>query len=163
LRKTQQKNCNYSAAGLSLSLSLSLCVCVCANRDMPWTYGSRPPLHVAVGKNPDGSYGIGIANPTGIPVKRNLNGKETQIFPNASTVVLELVLGELQAGGGGAHEGAAELRFVARRSTGDESFSVPEADVVLAGGVLRVRIGPNQVLTLRSTAEPAGSNLPSAS
>jgi hypothetical protein len=103
--------------------------------DMAWTYGKKPPIHVAVGKNPDGSYAVGIANPTGIPTRPVLNGKATQIFPNASMVVLELVLEELLPASGAEEEGA-ELRFVARRSTGDESYSVPEADVALAGGVL---------------------------
>ena len=36
--------------------------------DMPWTYGLRNSLNVAVGRNADGSWAVGIANPTGIPV-----------------------------------------------------------------------------------------------
>ena len=117
-------------------------------QDMPWTYGAKPPIFVAVGKNPDGSYAVGIANPTGIPVRPVLNGKATQVFPNASTVVLELVIEELLPTSGAEEE--AELHFVSQRSTGDESYSVPEAPVPLTVGVLRVEIGPNQVLTLRS-------------
>ena len=70
-------------------------------------YGDKNYLNVAVGKNPDGSWAIGIANPTGIPKVSSLNGHPTHTFANATTIALELViddvvgLGAPRSGGGG--------------------------------------------------------------
>jgi hypothetical protein len=108
--------------------------------DMVWTYGNKSSLNVAAGMNPDGSWAIGIANPTGIPSVENLNGVDTLIFPPATALALEVVFGEDVTG----------LAFAAHRSTGETSFNVAQQDVVVESGRLLVHVGPNELLTLRS-------------
>lgn len=50
---------------------------------MTWTYGAKNSLNVAVGLNPDNTWGVAVANPTGIPTVQSLNGVPTQLFSNA--------------------------------------------------------------------------------
>ena len=48
------------------------------------TNNDTPALEqVGVGRNPDSSWAVAIANPTGIPTVESLNGVRTQLFPNA--------------------------------------------------------------------------------
>lgn len=117
--------------------------------DMVWTYGVKNVLNVAVGQNPGGSWAVGIANPTGIPTVEDLNGVETQLFPNATVVSVELRLDDL--GGGGGAVSLSDLTFTAFRSTGAATFSVAEPAVAMHGGIIVVQVGPNELLTLRST------------
>lgn len=83
-----------------------------------------------------------------MPLHRN--GKPTQIFPNATELKVELVLADFAEG---SERLAKGLRFTAHRSTGTTAYGVQEEGVVMdGGGTLSVTIGPNQLLTLRSTA-----------
>lgn len=127
--------------------------------DMVWTAGVKAPLNVAVGKNPDGSWAVGVANPTGIPVHHKAGTAGGADFPNATELTVELVLEELtimRGGEAGLGGRAGPISFVAHRSTGDESYIVKEADaVVMRDGKLQVKVGPNELLTLRSAPDTA--------
>ena len=105
---------------------------------------------------------IGVqANPTGTPTIEHLNGVPTQLFPDAVTLEIELVLTEetkevelmltkgSEEGGERARSANSTLTFVPHRSTGNEAYSVEEALVVMKGGRLSVTLGPNELLTLR--------------
>ena len=126
--------------------------------------GRALPDPCTLGRNPDGSWAIGLANPTGTPTVEDLNGVPTQLFDNATTLVVELVLPELApmpaaTAGGGRSAGRGVLVFVPRRSTGAESYGVEEPPVVMSGGRLSVTLGPNQLLTLRSQAPNSNHTL----
>jgi hypothetical protein len=130
--------------------------------DMVWTAGVKAPLNVAVGKNPDGSWAVGVANPTGTPVHHKAGTFGGADFPNATELTVELVLEELtimRGGEAGLGRGAGPsgpISFVAHRSTGDESYIVKEADaVVMRDGKVTVKVGPNELLTLRSAPDTA--------
>eukprot|EP01048_Picozoa_sp_COSAG05_P005492 COSAG05_NODE_327_length_11345_cov_16.236884_3_plen_90_part_00 len=78
------------------------------------------------------------------------NGKPTQSFPNATALKVELVLADFAKR---SERLAKGLRFTAHRSNGTTAYGVHEEVVVMGGGgTLSVTIGPNQLLTLRSTA-----------
>ena len=109
---------------------------------MTWTYGKKSSVNAAVGLNPDGSWAIAVANPTGIPTVENLNGVPTQLFPNATTLEVELALS--------GETSVEAVTFVVHRSTGAATYSVEEAQVVMKRGKLSVKVGPNELLTLRS-------------
>lgn len=110
---------------------------------MTWTYGKKSSVNAAVGRNPDGSWGIAVANPTGIPTIDNLNGVATQLFPNATTLQVELVLSDELAS-------TETLTFVPYRSVGKTAYSVKEEPVAMKGGRISVSVQPNELLTLRS-------------
>jgi hypothetical protein len=112
---------------------------------MTWSYGRKSSVNAAVGRNPDGSWGIAVANPTGIPTVDDLNGVPTQLFPNATTLHVELVLGDELI------LPDETLTFVPRRSTGTEAYNVEERPVVVEGGKVSITVQPNELLTLRST------------
>lgn len=114
--------------------------------EMTWTYGVKSVLNVATGRNPDGSYAIGVANPTGCPTVQVVGSKtgprNQSIFANATTLSVEIALAELDA---------TPLHFSVHRSRGAVSFGVKDADLTMQNGRLVVGIGPNELVTLRST------------
>ena len=115
--------------------------------NMTWTYGKKSSVNAAIGRNPDGSWAIAVANPTGTPTIAHLNGVPTQLFDNATTLEIELVLSDIESEMAASEDA---LTFVPRRSTGNVAYSVEEAPVVVKGGRLLVTLGPNELLTLRS-------------
>ena len=113
-------------------------------------YGPKNALNVAVGKNPDGSWAIGVANPTGIPTHR-----PDASFPNATELTLELVLLD-ELVNKTRVTGLASPVFVAHRSTANQVYNTREAEpVLMSGGKLQVTVGPNELLTLRSAPAAA--------
>ena len=89
---------------------------------------------------------------------RGLSASLTQLEFRCTTKP-ELVLEELtimRGGEAGLGGRAGPISFVAHRSTGDESYIVKEADaVVMRDGKLQVKVGPNELLTLRSAPDAA--------
>ena len=120
--------------------------------DMAWTYGVHPALHVAAGRNPDGSWAVGITNPTGIPTVEHLNGVPTRLFPNATTLVVKLVLSDLAGTSVPLPRGGQDLEFAVHRSTGNVAYNVEEESVLMRGGVVVVTVASNEMVTLRSVA-----------
>ena len=112
---------------------------------MTWTYGRKSSVNAAVGRNPDGTWGIAVANPTGTPTVDDLNGIPTQLFPNATTLQIELVLSDE------LFLSDETLTFVPHRSMGASAYNVEEPPVVMKGGKLSLVVQPNELLTLRST------------
>ena len=114
--------------------------------EMTWTYGKKSSVNAAVGRNPDGSWAVAVANPSGIPTIDDLNGMSTQLFPNATTLEVALVLrDELLL------PDKATLTFVPHRSTGTSAYIVEEKPILMEGGKLSIVVQPNELLTLRST------------
>lgn len=111
--------------------------------EMDWTYGKHSDIYAAVGENPDGSWGIGVVNPTGCPTVEDLNGKNTSLFSDAKTLTVQVLIAELA-------DSDAPLKFAAQRSTGKSSYAAKEEAVAMVGGRLTVVVGPNELLTLRS-------------
>ncbi|MCB1959204.1 MAG: hypothetical protein KDE68_01555 [Rhodocyclaceae bacterium] len=100
---------------------------------MTWDYGQKPAITVAAAQNPDGSWGVGVANTTGIR-----STKITRFHP-AATWTVRIILPEAARG----------QEYAATRS---RHFGPRPDGVVMPdpNGVLEVRVGPHELLTLRS-------------
>ena len=110
--------------------------------DMTWTYGRKPRVSAAAARNPDGTWGIGLSDytsdhfPAFDPFHRDNGGDPAQAF---SVTVRVPELAKVKA-----------LRFAVRRSNRGVN-DVPAGTLVMRGGVVTVpRIGPLDLITLRS-------------
>ncbi len=110
--------------------------------DMTWTFGRKPHVNAAAARNPDGAWAVGLSDdtaddfPATTPFQRDNSGFPAQAF--AVTVRVP----ELSA--------VHALRFAVRRSNSGVN-DVPAGTVVMRDGVVTVpRIGPLDLITLRS-------------
>ncbi len=115
--------------------------------EMTWTYGQKPRLTAAAARNPDGTWGVGLANFTAPtftddPAEPNSasNGGKARAF--LATVRVEELAG------------AGDLVAAVRRS-GPHLTDAPEGEIVLHDGVATVSIGPLELVTLRTSPPPS--------
>ena len=113
-------------------------------QDRPWTYGRKPPLYVAAAENPDGTFGIGIANYTNSVASTD----PITSWDPAALYQLTITIEELADAG--------TILFDAYRSGG---LLNPETDgavylgrYTMTDGLLSISIGPRDVVTLRSVS-----------
>lgn len=111
---------------------------------MHWTYGRKPRVVVAAGRNPDGSWAVGISNytyndfPTGSDFHRENAGHPAQVFTVAVT------LDDLSD--------VPEMPFEVQRS--DRHGTRNESSPLIARyGQLELAIDPLELVTLRSAAD----------
>lgn len=120
---------------------------------MTWTFGKKEGFNVGVGRNPDGTWGVAVVNPTGMG-----NGTISS-SPAPTTYTIQVSIPELAQES--AVEGAASsnsgssapssgIVFDAWRSIGDSSYEVPEGPYIMEDGVLSVTVQSNSMVTLRS-------------
>lgn len=129
--------------------------------DMTWTYGRKEGFNVGVGRNPDGSWGVAVANPTGMP------NSTIAVHPAPTTYTIQVSIPELANGASTVLEGRQQepetgrvpgavsvpgsaIVFDAWRSVGWSSYEVPEGPYTMEDGVLTVTIASNSLVTLRS-------------
>ncbi len=110
--------------------------------NMTFTYGHKPDINAAVGQNPDGSWTIGITNNTGVewPARFNkLTRFSKPISYDAIVQINELV-------------SADKTDFTLYRTTESlQKKMAKECTVSMVNGRIKVRIGPKELVTLRST------------
>lgn len=110
--------------------------------DMAYTYGQKPRINAAVALNPDGSWGIGVVNDTGIPgssISKWYGAKDT----NVTVTVNELV-------------GTGNKNFTLYYSQAGQHF-VNGGTVVMTNGTITVPIAAKELVSLRSA--PSGAPL----
>jgi hypothetical protein len=102
-------------------------------KDMNWGYGQKPAITVAMAQNPDGTWGIGVVNTTGIA-----NSTIAQFFPASNYTVTIKVPTR-----------AVGLNFQSFRS--NASGYVQDRIVTMdRAGNLSVDVAPHELVTLRS-------------
>lgn len=121
--------------------------------DMTWTYGLKPHLTAAAARNPDGSWGIGIANYTAASFKGvqgwsddNWNITQGGHTPG-ETYTVTIQIEELA--------GHSDLSFKVHRSSGTLQ-DITEAPILMKNGRVTVQVRPLELVTLRSSAINAG-------
>ncbi len=107
--------------------------------EMTWTHDNKPRLIVAAARNPDSSWGIGIANYTSanFPPRFWCPGKPAQSF------IVTVQVEELAKAG--------DIRFEARR-IGPQFKNPCEEPATMRGGQLTITINPLELVTLRSNS-----------
>jgi len=109
--------------------------------DMLWTEAPKPSLVAAAGRNPDGTWGIGLTNYTSDEFAGwDSGGLHAQGRP-AQTFQVTLRLPEM------AHAG--DLPFRLHRSSAGLR-DIAEGTAVMHGGALTVSIAPLELVTLRA-------------
>lgn len=102
-------------------------------RDMGWTYGQKPAITVAAARNPDGSWGIGVVNTTGIP-----DNSISEYYPAATyEVTIQL-------------PPQAPLRFALSRSSATASLQSEGEMMANAARQIKVVVRSHELVTLRS-------------
>ena len=117
--------------------------------DMTWTYGMKPRVIAATAKNPDGSWGVGIANYTAdsfLGVQGWSDDKwniEQGGHTPGQTFPVTIRVDELKNSG--------DLKFAVQRSHGESQNAAGEA-VTMKNGEVTVNVAPLELVTLRSAA-----------
>jgi hypothetical protein len=116
---------------------------------MTLTYGDRPAIVGAAGRNTDGTWGITVSNVTGIPDDANDN------WQPAATYDITYHVDELASAGA--------VNFTQYRTSGSLRIA-NQGTVTMTGGDVHFTIGPMQLVTLVSgsntkVAEPSGESL----
>ncbi|MDQ2798338.1 MAG: hypothetical protein M3Y13_01695, partial [Armatimonadota bacterium] len=110
--------------------------------DMTYTYGRKPHLNAAGGRNPDGTWGLALSNFTSnafvqdTPLNKDNSGYPSQIF----TVTIRVP--ELAQSG--------DVPFQLSRNS-ETLRDIDEGIVTMHNGTLTVSIAPLELVTLRST------------
>ncbi len=124
---------------------------------MTYTYGKKPHLIAAAGRNPDGSWAFGAANltsPEFTDVMKNEKGEPSQTSYAARGYRVTVRIPEL--------ERVERLDFRVRRSgparNGANALQEDREDGVLTlkRGLGEVTVGPRELVTLHSTPMPKG-------
>ena len=117
--------------------------------DMTWTYGLKPRVIAATARNPDGSWGVGIANYTADSFAgvqgwsdEKWNAEQGGHSPG-QTFPVTIRIDELK------NKGA--LKFDLHRSNGSLKNAVGEP-VTMKNGEVTVEVAPLELVTLRSAA-----------
>ena len=118
--------------------------------DMTWTYGTKPRVTVATAVNPDGSWGVGIANYTAdsfLGVQGWSDEKwnvEQGGHTPGQTFPVTIRVDELKNSG--------ELKFEVRRSNSELQNAKTEP-VTMKNGEVVINVAPLELVTLRSAAK----------
>jgi hypothetical protein len=107
--------------------------------DMVYTYGQKPRINVAAAVNPDGSWGIGIQNDTGVTLNNPpLAMWYAAINTNVTVTVSELV-------------GTGNQNFTLYHSMPGAHF-VNDGTVTMTNGTITVAVAAEELVCLRSVA-----------
>jgi len=114
--------------------------------DMQWKYLKEPDIISATTKNPDGSFGIGIVNLTGLNAEhRFLN----YYSANEKTIVVTLNIPELA--------NVPSLSLTVSRIRSGEQFITTSEPIVLINGKATISVASMETVALRSQI-PSGLN-----
>ncbi|MDQ3002184.1 MAG: hypothetical protein M3Y08_13105, partial [Fibrobacterota bacterium] len=108
--------------------------------DMVWTYGTRSPINIAVGKRPDGRWGIAISNASVDSPAGSWNEDYT----------VHLDITELH--------GSGSKPFKAMRSGPTSGFESAQDDIVLVDGKATVQVNKSELLTLYTNSGTVSSH-----
>lgn len=116
--------------------------CSSSNRnDMAYSFGEKPEINVAAAVNPDGTWGIGIVNDTGVP-QGKYEGQTIATWSVAANYQVSVVIQELT--------NAAATRFEVYRSRANEHF-LKSGTLTMKKGMLTVtNLAPKELVCLRS-------------
>lgn len=113
--------------------------------EMTYTYGKKPNLNAAVAEDPDGTWGIGLSNYTA-PTFRDADDPKNFALHNsgysAKTFAVTIIIPELAK--------VKALRFAVRRGNSGVDDALAGTVVMRNGRVTVPRVGPFDVITLRS-------------
>ena len=109
--------------------------------DMTYTYGRKPRLNAAVGRNPDGTWGVGLSNFTGEGFLQDTQqNRDNAGYPSVALAVTVSIPELARAG---------DMPFRLRRNSAGLR-DIDEGLVVLHDGQATVTLGPQELVTLRS-------------
>ncbi len=112
--------------------------------NMEYTYGLKPPIFLAAGERPDGSWGIGITNLSGgcSPLDGDSCGQPVgAVTIPKTTFDATIVVEELQ--------GSGEIEFEVYRTNATKRIE-KEATVTMVDGTLEVTVPQYDLITFRS-------------
>jgi hypothetical protein len=112
-------------------------------KDLGWTYGQKPALNVAMAKNPDGTWAIGLSNDTDLDTAMGTSEAwklGTRYYPRASYQVT-LHVQELKK------VRNLDFQVVCSNETLTQS---PQGIVHMHYGTLTLTLNPRDLITLRS-------------
>lgn len=112
---------------------------------MAYTYGKKPRVTVAVGKNPDGSFAVGVVNythPHFTDTEKNAHGQQSQTGYAAQTFRVTVRIPEIAT--------KPVLFHVQRSSNPLLSDKQIGGTLTSQNGTLTLRISPLEIVTLRS-------------
>lgn len=108
--------------------------------DMAYTYGQKPRINAAVALNPDGTWGIGVVNDTGIGSSSISSWYGAQ-NTNVTITVNELV-------------GTGNKNFTLYYSQSGQHF-VNGGTVIMTNGIIKVPVAAKELVSLRSAPDGA--------
>ena len=118
--------------------------------DMTWTYGLKPRVIAATAKNPDGSWGVGIANYTADSFAGvqgwsddKWNAEQGGHTPG-QTIPVTIRVDELKNSG--------DVKFEMQRSNSQTQNAASEA-VTMKNGEVTINVAPLELVTLRGAAK----------
>jgi len=103
--------------------------------DMVWTYGQKPAFNLAAAQNPDGKWGIGLSDSTGIDSNAITKYYAAQSF-NVTIVVKEL-------------ETIGSIVFATHKSNGRDLNNAVQGQVTMKSGAISIVVNANELVTLR--------------
>ena len=117
--------------------------------DMTWTYGTKPRVTAATARNPDGSWGVGIANYSADSFAGvqgwsddKWNAEQGGHTPG-QTFAVTVAIDELKEKG--------DLKFDVHRSNANSRNAKAEP-VTMKNGAVTIQVAPLELVTLRSAA-----------
>jgi O-glycosyl hydrolase len=114
---------------------------------MVYGFGRKPPLYLAAGVNPDGSWGIGITNYTSDSLPRDTS---ITAFAAATAYNVAVKIEELADSG--------DISFAAYRCNAVAPYIHKDSAVLMQNGTMTVdSIGPFDMITLRSASGIVGA------
>jgi hypothetical protein len=117
-------------------------------RTMCFTYGDKPAIIGAVGRNRDGSWGLNVVNLTGEPDWLSGNSRGAAHYQAAATYHINYHVAEL------ANEGSVAFRLYRSSSTVQDA---DQGTVLMKGGDAIFTVAPLELVTLVSAPTTAAA------